>query len=148
MVFFPIQLLYLRILSPNLRHIITTRKPEKTNGITNGNIPSVIITDGHNFVSKFVGIYRRPQSVGDTVGIYPPICRHSLPLFLLLLLSHPTSPLPNCSSPPKLQLPSQTAATPIPTLHYSQHEHSISVRGHNIRTWSQYPFLVDFIIFL
>ena len=70
MVFFPIQLLYLRILSPNLRHIITTRKPEKTNGITNGNIPSVIITDGHNFVSKFVGIYRRPQSVGDTVGIY------------------------------------------------------------------------------
>ena len=103
MVFFPIQLLYLRILSPNLRHIITTRKPEKTNGITNGNIPSVIITDGHNFVSKFVGIYRRPQSVGDTVGIYPPICRHSLPLFLLLLLSHPTSPLPNCSSPPKLQ---------------------------------------------
>ena len=100
MVFFPIQLLYLRILSPNLRHIITTRKPEKTNGITNGNIPSVIITDGHNFVSKFVGIYRRPQSVGDTVGIYPPICRHSLPLFLLLLLSHPTSPLPNCSQTP------------------------------------------------
>ena len=32
--------------------------------------------------------------------IYPPICRHSLPLFLLLLLSHPTSPLPSCSQPP------------------------------------------------
>jgi len=48
----------------------TTRKLEKTNGITDGNIPSVIITDGHNSISKSVSIYRRPQFVGDTVGIY------------------------------------------------------------------------------
>ena len=133
MVFFPIQLLYLRILSPNLRHIITTRKPEKTNGITNGNILSVIITDGHNFVSKFVGIYRRPQSVGDTVGIYPPICRHSLPLFLLLLLSHPTSPLPNCSSPPKLQPHPSQLSTILNTSTQYPYVVTISVRGHNIR---------------
>ena len=39
---------------------ITTRKSEKTNGIT----------DGLNSVSKSVGIYRRTNSVGDTVGIY------------------------------------------------------------------------------
>ena len=39
---------------------ITTRKPEKTNGIT----------DGHNSVSKSIGVYRRPQSVGETVSIY------------------------------------------------------------------------------
>jgi len=162
----------------------TTRKPEKTNGITDGLFPSVIITDENNNVSTSVGIYRRPRSVGETVGIYrpflrrgiqfvwkyetawwrqtilptewtrdsnwdshtvtwhchrrlhsvgdsigktiiyPPTCRHSLPLFLLLLLSYPTSPLPNCSQPP------------IPTLHYSQHKHSsflYLVRGHNIR---------------
>ena len=49
---------------------ITTRKLEKTNGITDGNISSVVITDGLNFVSKSVGIYRRTNSVGDTVGIY------------------------------------------------------------------------------
>ena len=48
----------------------TTRKPEKTNGITDENIPSVIIIDEHNSVSTSVGIYRRPQSVGETVGIY------------------------------------------------------------------------------
>jgi hypothetical protein len=36
----------------------TTRKPEKTNGITNENILSVIITDGNNSVSTSVGIYR------------------------------------------------------------------------------------------
>jgi len=36
----------------------TTKKPEKTNGITDGTILSVIITDGHNSVSKSVGIYR------------------------------------------------------------------------------------------
>jgi len=181
----------------------TTRKPEKSNGITDGNIPSVIYTDGHNSVSKSVGIYRRNHFVGDAVGIYrrnisvgiyrrfhrrniqfvwkyatawwrqailptestkrfklrlpysdvalsptasptegirrwfrrkkplyAPICRHSHPLFLLLLLSHPTSPLPNSS---------QTAAKhPSQTLHYSQHEHSSFL----------YPFLVDFIIFL
>ena len=39
--------------------VFTTRKPEKSNGITDGNIPSVMITDGHNSVSKSVGIYRR-----------------------------------------------------------------------------------------
>jgi len=38
----------------------TTRKPEKSNGIT----------DGHNSVSKSVGIYRRNHSVGNAVGIY------------------------------------------------------------------------------
>jgi len=48
----------------------TTRKPEKTNRITDGNIPSVIITDGHNSVSNSVGIYQRPISIGETVGIY------------------------------------------------------------------------------
>uniref|UniRef100_A0A3N7HMF9 Uncharacterized protein n=1 Tax=Populus trichocarpa TaxID=3694 RepID=A0A3N7HMF9_POPTR len=36
----------------------TTRKPAKTNRITDGNISSVIITDGLNSISKSVGIYR------------------------------------------------------------------------------------------
>ena len=40
--------------------IDTTRKPEKTNEIT----------DGLNSVSKSVGIYLRNTSIGDTVGIY------------------------------------------------------------------------------
>ena len=53
-----------------LLEITTTRKPEKSNGITDGNIPSVINTDGHNSVSKSVGIYRRNHSVGNAVGIY------------------------------------------------------------------------------
>jgi len=35
----------------------TTRKPEKTNGITDGNIQSVVITDELNSVSKSDGIY-------------------------------------------------------------------------------------------
>jgi len=48
----------------------TTRKPEKSNGITDGNIPSVIYTDGHKSVSKSVGIYRRNHSVGNSVGRY------------------------------------------------------------------------------
>jgi hypothetical protein len=48
----------------------TTRKPEKTNGITYGIFPSVIYTDGNNSVSKSVGIYRRNKPVGETVGIY------------------------------------------------------------------------------
>jgi len=71
--------------------------------------------------------HRWNVSVGDSIGknhYIHPLCRHSLPLFLLLLLSHPTSSLPNCSQPP------------IPTLHYSQHKHSsflYLVRGHNIR---------------
>ena len=39
---------------------VTTRKPTKTNGITNGN----------NFVSNYVGIYRQHNSVGDPVAIY------------------------------------------------------------------------------
>jgi len=45
----------------NFSHIIqyTTRKPEKTNGITDGIFPSVIYTDENNSVSKSVGIYRR-----------------------------------------------------------------------------------------
>jgi len=57
-------------------------------------------------------------------SIYP-LCRHSLPLFLLLL-PHPTSPLPNCSQPPVLTLPS------------SQHKHSSFLY---FCTWSQHPFL-------
>jgi len=57
---------------------ITTRKPEKTNEITDVNIPSVVITDGLNSVSKFVGIYRRTNSVGDTVGIYQPYLRRTI----------------------------------------------------------------------
>jgi len=64
--------------------------------------------------------------------LYTPIRRHSLPLFLLLLLSHPTSPLPNCSQ------------TPIPN------SPLFSTRALKFLiscTWSQYPFLVDFIIF-
>jgi len=48
----------------------TTRKPKKTNGITNRIFPSVIITDGNNSVSKSVGIYQRHKPVGETVGIY------------------------------------------------------------------------------
>jgi len=52
----------------NLSYI--TRKPEKTNGITDGNILSVIIIDGHNSVSKSIGIYRQPLFVGETVSIY------------------------------------------------------------------------------
>ena len=42
----------------------TTRKPEKSNGITDGKMPSVIYTDGYNSISKSVGIYRRNMSVG------------------------------------------------------------------------------------
>ena len=87
--------------------------------VTNG------ITDGINLSVMVIPSEKKPLYTH-------PICRHSLPLFLLLLLSHPTSPLPNCSQPP------------IPTLHYSQQKRSsffISC------TWSQYPFLVDFIIF-
>jgi len=49
---------------------ITTKKPEKSNGITDGIFSSVIYTNENNSVSKSVGIYRRNQSVGDTVGIY------------------------------------------------------------------------------
>jgi len=196
-----------------LRRILTdftTRKPEKSNGITDGIFPSVIYTDGNNSVSKSVGIYRQNKSIGDTVGIYrrnisvgiyrrcrrrsiqfiwnirngmvtssdftdgnyrgiqteivvqwrgeslteapmesptevirrwcrrkkplyAPICRHSLPLFLLLLLSHPTSPLPNCS---------QTLIPNSPLFSTRALKFLISC------TWSQYSFLVDFIIFL
>jgi len=79
-----------------------------TDGYTDGNVPSVI------------------PSV--KASIYP-LCRHSLPLFLLLLpllLPHPTSPLPNCSQPP------------IPTLSSSQHKHSSFLY---FFTWSQHPFL-------
>jgi len=86
---------------------------------TNGMYPSVIL------------------SVKAT--IYTPLCRHSLPLFLLLLLSHPTSPLPNCSQPP------------IPTLNYSQHKYSsflYFIRGHNIRfLWILSFFVSKSILF-
>jgi len=176
-----------------LCHHDTTRKPDKTNGITNGNILSVIFTDGHNSVSKSVGIYRRPKSIGETVGIYRqtifvgvyrPFRRRGIPFVwkyatawwrqTIFLTEWPRDSnwdkrtvtwhfhwrnrqwnhrrIPSVSDsirktiiyPPIFlyfsffffpipPLPSQTAATPIPTLHYSQHEHSISVRGHNIR---------------
>jgi len=68
-----------------------------------------------------------------------PICRHSLSLFLLLLLSHPTSLLPNCTSPPKLQ-PNTHPNSPL----FSTWALKFLISC----TWSQYPFLVDFIIFL
>jgi hypothetical protein len=50
--------------------LFTTRKPEKSNGITEGIFSSVIYTDGNNSVSKSVGIYRRIYSVGNSIGIY------------------------------------------------------------------------------
>jgi len=75
-----------------------------TDGYTNGTCPSVL------------------PSV--KVNIYP-LCRHSLPLFLLLL-PHPTSPFPNCRQPP------------IPTLPSSQHKHSSFLY---FCTWSQHTFL-------
>jgi hypothetical protein len=49
---------------------ITTRKLTKTNRIIDVIFSSVIFTDGNNFVSNFVGIYRQSISVYDTVGIY------------------------------------------------------------------------------
>jgi hypothetical protein len=49
---------------------ITTRKLTKTNRIIDGIFSFVIFTDGNNFVSNFVGIYRQSISVCDTVGIY------------------------------------------------------------------------------
>jgi hypothetical protein len=52
----------------------TTRKPEKSNGITDGIFPSIIYTDRNNSVSKSVGIYRRNMSV----GIYRRFCRRSI----------------------------------------------------------------------
>ena len=166
--------------------IPTTRKPEKTNEITDEIVPSVIYTDGNNSVSKSVGIYRRnifvgiyrrcrrrsiqfvwkyektwwrqailPRDsnwdsrtmtwhchrrnhrrnkfVGDSVGKNHYMHPSANTLFLCFsffffpippLPSQTAAPLPNCSQ------------TPIPTLHYSQHEHSsflYLVRGHNIR---------------
>jgi len=81
------------------------------NGITDGSNPSVIPSE-------------------KTI-ICPPICQRSLPLFLLLLLSHPTSP-------PKLQ----------PNTHPNSPLFSTRVLKFLIScTWSQYPFLVDFIFF-
>ena len=56
----------------------TTRKLEKTNGITDGNILSVVITDGLNSVSKSDGIYRWTNSVGDTVDIYRPYLQRTI----------------------------------------------------------------------
>jgi len=81
--------------------------------------------------------HRRNVSVDDSISknhYIRPLCRHSLSLFLLLLLSHPISPLPNCSQPP------------ISTLHYSQHKHSsflYLVRGQNIRFLWIYHFFVS-----
>jgi len=122
----------------------TTRKPAKTNGITDGLILSEIrsvdtdrISDGlhilfgkmqrrgdveffqtilptewprdSNWDSRTVTWHchrwnhRRNVSVGYSIGknhYIHLLCRHSLPLFLLFLLSHPTSHLPNYSQPP------------------------------------------------
>jgi len=47
-----------------------SKNPEKINEIIDRNIPSVIIIDGNNFISKSAGIYRRPQPIDETVGIY------------------------------------------------------------------------------
>jgi len=178
----------------------TTRKPEKTNGITDGIFPSVIITDGNNSVLKFVGIYRRHISVGAMVGIYRPFCRrgmqfvwkyatawwrqmilptkwprdsnwdsrtvtwhynrrnhrwnhwrifsvgdsigknHYIPSHLPTLSSSVSpSSFPSHLSPPKLQ----------PTTHPNSPLFSTRALKFLIScTWSQYPFLVDFIIFL
>jgi hypothetical protein len=55
----------------------TTRKPEKINRITDRIFLSVTITDGNNSVSKSIGIYRRPRSVGS-VGIYRPFLRRGI----------------------------------------------------------------------
>jgi hypothetical protein len=46
------------------------QKTGETNGITDENIPSVVITDRLNSISKSDGIYRRTNSIEDTVGIY------------------------------------------------------------------------------
>jgi len=176
-----------------LCHHDTTRKSDKTNRMTDGNILLVIFTDGHNSVSKSVGIYRRPKFISETVGIYRRTisvgvyrsfrrrgisfvwkyatawwCQTILPTEwqrdsnwdsrivtwyfhrqnrqwnhrripsvsdsigktiiyppIFLYFSFFFFPIPS--------LPSQTATTPIPTLDYSQHEHLISVHGHNIR---------------
>jgi len=94
-----------------------------TDGISDG------ITDGSN--SSVIP--------SEKPIICPPICQHSLPLFLLLLLFHPTSPLPNCTSPPKLQ-PNSHPNSPL----FSTRALKFLISC----TWSQYPFLVDFIIFL
>jgi len=59
----------------------TTRKPEKTNGITDRIFLSVIYTDENNSVSKFVGIYRRKKPVGETVGIYQRFHRRGIQFF-------------------------------------------------------------------
>jgi hypothetical protein len=53
----------------NIQSIIT-RKPAKTNGITDEIFSSVILTDGNNSVFNSVGIYRQHNSVGDPVCIY------------------------------------------------------------------------------
>jgi hypothetical protein len=170
----------------------TTRKPEKTNGITDGLFPSIIITDENNNVSTSVGIYRRPRSVGETVGIYRPFLRrgiqfvwkyetawwrqtilptewtrdsnwdshtvtwhchrrlhsvgdsigkhHYIPTHLPTLSSSvsPSSSFLSHLSPPKLQ----------PTTHPNSPLFSTQALKFLIScTWSQYPFLIDFIIF-
>jgi len=177
-----------------LQRLFTTRKPEKTNGITNGMFLSVIITDGHNSVSKSVSIYRRYKSVGIyrrkySIGIYRPFHRRrgdvsrfyrwndrgiqteisvqwrgtitdgitdeSNPSVILsekpLYTHRSADTLFLCFSffffpiPP---LPSQTAA-PLPNCSHTHPNSPLFLtRALNIRTWSQYPFLVDFIIFL
>jgi hypothetical protein len=48
----------------------TTRKPAKTNRITDVIFSSVILTDGNNSISNSVGIYRQHNSVGDPISIY------------------------------------------------------------------------------
>jgi len=105
---------YLRNYRGIQTEIVVQWRDTFTDGITNGSNSSVIPSE-------------------KTI-----ICRHSLPLFLLLLLSHPTSPLPNCTSPPKL-LPNTHPNSPL----FSTRALKFLISY----TWSQYPFLVDFIIF-
>jgi len=55
------------LLSASLFFIIKyiTRKLAKTNEITDRIIWSVIFTDGYNFVSNFVGLYRQTFAIGN-----------------------------------------------------------------------------------
>jgi len=76
-------------------------------------IQTEIVVQWRDTITDGITDRSNPSAIpSEKTIIYPPTCWHSLPLFLLLFLSHPTSPLPNCSQPP------------IPTLYYSEHEHS------------------------
>jgi len=48
----------------------TTRKSDNTNGITDGKVLSVKLTDGNNSLEKSVWISRRKNAVGEAASIY------------------------------------------------------------------------------